>query len=72
VKKEADKKIIAKIERKEAVENLASIIKEADAIMIARGDLGNEYPLEEIPFIQHRIIKKLRKAARCHSGHSNA
>ncbi|HUC88500.1 MAG TPA: pyruvate kinase [Candidatus Paceibacterota bacterium] len=57
-------KIIAKIERKEAVENLASIIKEADAIMIARGDLGNEYPLEEIPFIQHRIIKETKKSGK--------
>ena len=57
-------KIIAKIERKVAVENLASIIKEADAIMVARGDLGNEYPLEEIPFIQHKIIKEVKASGK--------
>lgn len=57
-------KIIAKIERKVAVENLASIIKVADAIMVARGDLGNEYPLEEIPFIQHQIIKEVKESGK--------
>jgi len=50
--------IIAKIERRRAVENLDKIIAAADAVMIARGDLGNEVPLEQIPFIQDRIIKK--------------
>ncbi len=50
-------KIIAKIERKMAVDNLCEIIQEADAIMVARGDLGNEFALEEIPFIQHKIIQ---------------
>ena len=54
--KGGNQKVIAKIERKVAVENLISIIEESDGIMIARGDLGNEFPLEEIPFIQHRII----------------
>jgi pyruvate kinase len=64
IEKGGKQKIIAKIERREAVKNLASIIKEADAIMIARGDLGNEYPLEEIPFIQHRIIKEVNKSGK--------
>jgi len=51
-------KIIAKIERRLAVENLDEIIESSDAIMIARGDLGNEFPLEKIPFIQAKIIDK--------------
>lgn len=58
---DGNQKVIAKIERKEAVENLLEIIEEADAIMVARGDLGNEFPLEEIPFIQHKIIAETRK-----------
>lgn len=59
--KGGNQKVIAKIERKLAVENLESIVREADAIMVARGDLGNEYPLEEIPFVQHNIIKEANK-----------
>lgn len=55
-------KIIAKIERKQAVENLDEIIQASDAIMVARGDLGKEYPLEQIPFVQALIIKKCNKA----------
>lgn len=49
---------IAKIERAIAVEKAEEIISEADATMVARGDLGNEVPLEKIPFIQEDIIKK--------------
>ncbi len=49
--------IIAKIERKEAVENIDEIIESADAIMIARGDLGQAYPIEEVPFIENKILK---------------
>lgn len=56
-----NQKVIAKIERRIAYENLDKIIKESDGIMIARGDLGNEFPLEEIPFIQHNIIKECKK-----------
>ncbi len=56
-----DQKIIAKIERKVAYEKLDEIIEVSDALMIARGDLGNEFPLEEIPFIQHQIIEKANK-----------
>jgi len=50
-------RIIAKIEDQEAVRNLAGIIEEADAIMCARGDLGIECLLEELPIIQRRIVK---------------
>ena len=55
-------KVIAKIERKYAFEHLDEIIKEADGVMVARGDLGNEFPLEEIPFVQHKIIEACNKA----------
>lgn len=54
--------IIAKIERVAALESLDRIIAEADAVMVARGDLGNEAPLEQIPFIQDSIIRKARHA----------
>lgn len=56
--------IIAKIERKIALDNIDEIIKTADAIMIARGDLGNEIPLEQIPFIEKDIIEKCKKAGK--------
>ncbi len=56
--------IIAKIERKVAIQNLDEIIKVSDAIMIARGDLGNEVPLEEIPFIEKDIITKCKIAGK--------
>jgi pyruvate kinase len=62
--KGGNQKIISKIERKLAYENLDSIVKESDAIMVARGDLGNEFPLEEIPFIQHHIIQECKKAGK--------
>ncbi|MDB5196544.1 MAG: pyruvate kinase [Flaviaesturariibacter sp.] len=51
-------KIIAKIEKPEAVLNIRDIIVESDAIMIARGDLGVELPVEQIPLIQRQIIRK--------------
>lgn len=53
-----DAKIVAKIETLKAIENIDEIIEEADAIMIARGDLGVEMPAEEVPFYQKEIIKK--------------
>lgn len=51
-------KVIAKIEKPEAVKNLKGIIKVADAVMVARGDLGVEMPMEKLPPIQKEIIKK--------------
>ena len=49
--------IIAKIERAGAVENLEGIVDAADGVMVARGDLGVECPLEDVPVIQKRIIR---------------
>ncbi|HLF46227.1 MAG TPA: pyruvate kinase [Chitinophagaceae bacterium] len=51
-------KIIAKIEKPEAVENIRDIIVESDGIMIARGDLGVELAVEKVPLIQKQIIRK--------------
>lgn len=49
--------VIAKIERREAIENLDSILDVADGVMVARGDLGVEYPAERVPILQKRIIE---------------
>jgi pyruvate kinase len=56
--------IIAKIERQKAIDNLDEIIETADAVMVARGDLGNEIPLEQIPFAEKDIIEKCNKAGK--------
>ncbi|NLL39877.1 MAG: pyruvate kinase [Clostridiales bacterium] len=52
--------IISKIENRRGVENIESIIEASDAIMVARGDLGVEIPVQEVPIIQKRIIRKCR------------
>lgn len=52
--------VIAKIERAEAVKNAESIIEVADGVMVARGDLGVECPLEQVPIIQKRLIRQAR------------
>src|SRR6266568_5400961 len=49
--------IVAKIEDQAAVQSIEQIIKSADVIMVARGDLGIECPMEELPIIQRRIVK---------------
>ncbi|MFT4601841.1 MAG: pyruvate kinase, partial [Arenicella sp.] len=57
-------KVIAKIEKPEAIEDLDNIINETDAVMIARGDLGVEVPMEKVPGLQKRIIKACRERAK--------
>jgi pyruvate kinase len=56
--KKSKAKIISKIEKPEALEQLREIILASDAVMVARGDLGVELPLEQIPMIQKNIIRK--------------
>ena len=55
-------KIISKIENKLGVKNIKEIIEVSDAIMVARGDLGVELPLEKLPFVQKQIIKQCVKS----------
>ena len=55
-------KIVAKIESKKALENLDDLIEEADVIMVARGDLGVEVPIERLAHIQRQMIRKCRLA----------
>jgi pyruvate kinase len=62
--KGADIPIIAKIEKPEAVETIAEILQESDGVMVARGDLGVEMPMEKVPFIQKSIIEKARRAGK--------
>ncbi|MBL4939978.1 MAG: pyruvate kinase [Lutibacter sp.] len=54
--------IIAKIEKPEAVENIDKITAHCDALMCARGDLGVEIPMEEVPLIQKKLVQKAKKA----------
>jgi pyruvate kinase len=56
--------ILAKIEKPQAIDRLDDIIDVSDAIMVARGDLGVEMPLEAVPGIQKRITRKCRKAGK--------
>ncbi|MCW2520163.1 MAG: pyruvate kinase [Mycobacterium sp.] len=56
--------VIAKLEKPEAVENLEAIVLAFDAIMVARGDLGVELPLEEVPLVQKRAIQMARENAK--------
>src|ERR671912_495744 len=57
-------KIIAKIEKPEALTNIRDIIIESDGIMIARGDLGVELPIEQVPLIQKQLIRKCMHRAK--------
>jgi len=57
-------KIIAKIERPEAIKNFAEILKVVDGIMVARGDLGLEAPIQDLPLMQKNIIKLCNQAGK--------
>ena len=63
-KKGVQKFVIAKIERPDAVRNFDEILNAADGIMIARGDLGVETPIEKLPVLQKKLIKKANLAAK--------
>jgi len=54
--------VIAKIEKPEAVANIDKLTPYCDALMVARGDLGVEVPMEEVPLIQKRLVQKAKKA----------
>ena len=56
--------VIAKIEKPQAVENLVEIVAAFDGIMVARGDLGVELPLEQVPLVQKRAVELARRAAK--------
>lgn len=53
-------RVIAKVEKPEAIENIDAIIEATDAVMVARGDLGVELPMEEVPGLQKIIVQKCR------------
>ena len=56
--------VLAKIEKPQAVERLPAIIEQADALMVARGDLGVEIPLERVPGVQKQITRAARRAGK--------
>jgi pyruvate kinase len=56
--------VIAKIEKPQAIENLDEVIDAFDAFMVARGDLGVECPLEDVPFLQKHVIDAARRNAK--------
>ncbi len=56
--------VIAKIEKPQAIENLDEVIQAFDGFMVARGDLGVECPLEDVPFLQKQVIEKARLNAK--------
>ena len=59
-----DCKVIAKVEKPEAVQNIDDIIAATDGVMVARGDLGVEVPLQDVPIIQKNIIEKCIRSAK--------
>jgi pyruvate kinase len=62
--KGANLPIVSKIEKPEAVDALKEILDESDGVMVARGDLGVEVPMEQVPFIQKSIIERARQAGK--------
>lgn len=63
-KNNCDAHVVAKIEKPQAVDNIDGIIDATDAIMVARGDLGVEMPMEQVPMIQKRIVSKCIEASK--------
>jgi pyruvate kinase len=61
---ESPPRLIAKIEKPQAIDRLDCILAQVDGVMVARGDLGVEMPLEQVPIIQKRIIRLARRAAK--------
>ena len=59
-----DTRIVAKIEKPEALENLDKVIEATDAVMVARGDLGVEIWMEEVPMVQKKIIEKCNRLSK--------
>ena len=59
--------VMAKLERRECIDNLDEILREVDGIMVARGDLGVEMPMEEVPVIQKNMVKKANEAGKISS-----
>src|SRR5579872_1034588 len=57
-------RVIAKVEKPEAIDNIDGIIAATDGVMVARGDLGVEMPLEEVPLLQKMIVRKCRAASK--------
>lgn len=62
--KEKHARVVAKIEKPEAIDDIEDIVKETDAIMVARGDLGVEIPLQNVPLIQKMLVAKGLKNAK--------
>jgi pyruvate kinase len=56
--------VIAKVEKPQAIENIAEIVDTFEAVMVARGDLGVECPLEDVPFLQKQVIEAARRQAK--------
>lgn len=63
-KRNKQTKVVAKIEKPEAIKDFKNILKVADAIMVARGDLGVEIPMQEVPLIQKELVRKCKLASK--------
>ena len=63
-KRSSPTKVVAKIEKPEAIADMDAIIEATDGIMVARGDLGVEIPMQEVPVIQKMLVTKARRAGR--------
>ena len=57
-------RVVAKIEKPEAIKDIDNIIRETNALMVARGDLGVEMPMHEVPLIQKMLVQKCIRAGR--------